>query len=142
MDNNICSNVFVMICGAVTPRQRKSIIKKTTVNIKLFKDIRRWFIDNSSCTSFTDQPYPDDIEEIKPHEIRNQVSRDESVDPELENTFGGVSYSFSSARDPNDETSVFKTSKNFACAMVKEANPVLLLHGGNYAREHEVDIEA
>lgn len=142
MDNNICSNVFVMICGAVTPRQQKSIIKKTTVNIKLFKDIRRWFIDNSSCTSFTDQPYPDDIEEIKPHEIRNQVSRDESVDPELENTFGGISYSFSSARDPNDETSVFKTSKNFACAMVKEANPVLLLHGGNYAREHEVDIEA
>ena len=26
--------------------------------------------------------------------------------------------------------------------MVKQSNPVLLLHGGNYAREHEVDLEA
>ena len=50
--------------------------------------------------------------------------------------------SFSLARDPNEETSVFRTLKKFACAMVRETNPVLLLHGGNYAAENKVDIEA
>ena len=84
------------------------------------------------------------IEELTPKIIRDSTDagNEEEVDPELENTFGGVTYAFSSAQDPVEESSVFKTSRKFACAMVKQSNPVLMLHGGNYAKEHEVDIEA
>ena len=136
MQNNITKNVFVTICDRVTPNQEKAIKMKNTVNIGLFKDIRKWFIDNSNCESFREQPCLDDIEELQPH-VFNEAKehQDEPVDPQLENTFGGISYSFSLARDPNEETSVFRTSKKFACAMVRETNPVLLLHGGDYAAE-------
>lgn len=144
MDKNIANNVFVTICGATTPCQNETIKAKTSVDIQLFKDIRTWFIKNSSCRAFKDEPLPSNIEEITPTIIRDSTGagNEEEVDPELENTFGGVTYAFSSAQDPVEESSVFKTSKKFACAMVKQSNPILMLHGGNYAKEHEVDIEA
>jgi len=144
MDKNIADNVFVTICGATTPRQNETIKAKTSVDIELFKDIRTWFVQNSSCRAFKDEPLPSNIEELTPKIIRDSTDagNEEEVDPELENTFGGVTYAFSSAQDPVEESSVFKTSRKFACAMVKQSNPVLMLHGGNYAKEHEVDIEA
>ena len=144
MNKNIADNVFVMICGATTPRQNQSIIAKTSVDIELFKDIRTWFVNNSSCRAFKDEPLPSNIEELTPVVIRDSIDacEEEEVEPVLENTFGGVTYAFSSAQNPMQESSVFQTSKKFACAMVKQTNPILMLHGGNYAREHEVDIEA
>ena len=145
IDKNIANNVFVMICGATTPRQDKTIRTKTSVDIELYKDIRSWFVENSSCRAFRDEPMPNNVDELAPCIIRdstNQSGKDEEVDPVLENTFGGVTYAFSSAQDPLEESSVFQSSKKFACAMVKQTNPVLLLHGGNHAREHEVDLEA
>jgi hypothetical protein len=144
MDKNIANNVFVMICGATTPRQNESIKAKTSVNIDLFKDIRTWFVKNSSCRAFKDEPLPSNIEELAPTVINDSIDagKEEEVDPVLENTFGGVTYAFSSAQNPVEESSVFHTSKKFACAMVKQSNPILMLHGGNYAREHEVDLEA
>ena len=143
VDKNIANNVFVMICGATTPRQDRSIQAKTSVDIELYKDIRTWFIENSSCRAFRDEPLPSNVEELTPCIIKGyQSGKDEEVEPDLENTFGGVTYAFSSAQDPLEESSVFHTSKKFACAMVKQSNPVLLLHGGNHAREYEVDLEA
>ena len=143
IDKNIANNVFVMICGATTPRQDKSILAKTSVDIELYKDIRTWFVENSSCRAFRDEPLPSNVEELTPCILKScQSGKDEEEEPDLENTFGGVTYAFSSAQDPLEESSVFHTSKKFACAMVKQSNPVLLLHGGNHAREHEVDLEA
>eukprot|EP00956_Cyclotella_meneghiniana_P042090 scaffold248352_cov76-Cyclotella_meneghiniana.AAC.1 len=96
---------------------------------------------NSSCRAFKDEPL---LSNITPTIIRDSTDagNEEELDPELENTFGDVTYAFSSAQDPIEESSVFKTSKKFACAMVKQSNPILMLYRGNYAKEHEVDIEA
>ena len=102
VDKNIANNVFVMICGATTPRQNESIKAKTSVDIDLYKDIRTWFVKNSSCRAFRDEPLPNNTEELKPTIIRDSTSSglEEEVDPNLENTFGGVTYAFSSAQNP------------------------------------------
>jgi hypothetical protein len=38
------NNIFVMICGTTTPKQKAAIMSKTAVDIELFKDLRTWFI--------------------------------------------------------------------------------------------------
>ena len=102
MDKNIANNVFVMICGATTPRQNETIKAKTSVDIELYKDIRTWFVKNSSCRAFKDEPMPSNVEELQPSIIRKDKDsgEDEEVDPNLENTFGGITYAFSSAQNP------------------------------------------
>jgi len=66
----------------------------------------------------------------------------EEIDPFLECTFGNTQYFFSSAQDPNEESSVFKTSRKFACALVNCSAPTVFVRGGNFAKEHELPIEA
>ena len=142
MESNITNNVFVMICGATTKRQRETITNRTAVNVQLYKDIRSWFIENSACESFRDQPMPHDVDELRPTYIRDsQNANDEEADPAKETTFGETTYCFSSAQDPQEKSSVYGSSKKFACALIKKSSPTLLLHGGNYAREHKMEIE-
>jgi hypothetical protein len=41
-------NIFVMICGTTTHKQKSQIIAKTAVGIELFKDLHTWFMTNSA----------------------------------------------------------------------------------------------
>ena len=49
---------------------------------------------------------------------------------------------FSSAQDPTEESSVYETSRKFACALVNRSAPTVFVRGGNFAREHELPVEA
>ena len=42
------NNIFVMICGTTTPKQKSAILAKTAVDIQLFKDLCTWFVKNSA----------------------------------------------------------------------------------------------
>eukprot|EP00956_Cyclotella_meneghiniana_P045062 scaffold351220_cov106-Cyclotella_meneghiniana.AAC.1 len=72
VDKNIANNVFVMICGATTPRQNDTIKAKTSVDIELYKDIRTWFVKNSLCRAFRDEPLPSNVEELAPRIINGK----------------------------------------------------------------------
>ena len=138
------NNIFVMICGTTTPKQKATIMAKTAVDIELFKDLRTWFINNSLCKEFRDSPIPNDVSALSPTIIQDRKHNDtaEEVDPSLEATFGDTQYFFSSAQDPTDESSVYETSRKFACALVNRSAPTVLVRGGNFAKEHELPVEA
>ena len=46
------NNVFVMICGTTTPKQKEAIMAKTAVDVELFKDLQTWFINNVGSVDF------------------------------------------------------------------------------------------
>jgi hypothetical protein len=138
------NNIFVMICGTTTPRQKSAILAKTAVDIELFKDLRTWFIENSVCAAFKDAPLPNNVEAIMPTIIQDSQNNDSApeIDPDLETSFGDAQYFFSSAQDPDDETSVYETTRKFACALVNHSAPTVFVRGGNFGKEHELPIEA
>ena len=128
-----------MICGTTTPKQKAAIMAKTAVDIELYRDLQTWFINNSLCKEFSDGPIPNDVRELTLTIIQDQKHNDtaEEIDPSLETTFGDTQYFFSSAQDPNEESSVYETSRKFACALVNRSVPTVFVWGGNFAKEHK-----
>jgi hypothetical protein len=51
-----------MICGTTIPKQKSATLAKTALDIKLFKDLHTWFIENSACPSFKDASVFSDVE--------------------------------------------------------------------------------
>ena len=90
------SNIFVMICGTITPKQKATIMAKTAVDIELFKDLQTWFINNSLCKEFKDSPIPNEVLALSPTIIQDRKHNDtaEEVVPSLEATFGDTQYFF------------------------------------------------
>jgi len=144
LSNNGVNNIFVMICGATAPKQRPTILQKTAVDIELFKDFQTWFVLNSACHDFKNSPIPDDVEMLQPTIIEDRKDNTTAieVDPSIENMFGDRQFFFSSAQDPTEESSVYKTSKKFACALINRSAPTVLVRGGKFAKEHEMSVEA
>ena len=138
------NNIFVMICGSVTHGQKCAILNQSYVDLDMYTDLRRWFIENNEHPSFKGQAMPSDVGVLQP--IFIQDSRDStecaSKDAEIENAFGHEYWTFSTAQDPTEDTSVYQTTQKFACALINKTMPKLLVQGGEYAKEHEVEIEA
>ena len=113
-----------MICGTTTPKQKAVIMAKTAVDVELFKDLRMWFINKSLCKEFRDSPILNEVSALSPTIIQDRKHNDiaEEMDPSLEATFGDTHYFFSSAQDPTEKSSVYKTSRKFACALVNRSS--------------------
>ena len=141
-DHN-ASNIFVMLCGAMTAQQKHAILNQSLIDIDLYRDIRSWFVENNEHPSFKGQDLPIDVTSIQPTLIQDKdCATDKSEDEIKETSFGGATWSFSSAQDPSTDASVFETARKFACALVNRTIPKLLISGGTYVRDKEIDIEA
>lgn len=66
---------------------------------------------------------------------------DESASKEVEESFAGGNYYFSSPQDPNPDNSVYENGEKFTVAMLNQANPTLLVYGGKYANMAEIELE-
>ena len=106
--------------------------------------MRTWFINNSLCKKFSDSLIQNDVRALTLTIIQDQKHNDtaDEIYPSLETTFGDTQYFFSSAQDPNEESSVYQTSRKFACALVNRSAPTVFIQGGNFAKEHELLVEA
>ncbi len=49
---------------------------------------------------------------------------------------------FKCYQDPTEESSVYETSRKFACALVNISALTVFVRGGNFAREHKLPVEA
>ena len=138
-ENNV-NKMFVMICVSITPQQKAAILTKLH-DIKLYKDLPTWFINNSLCKEFSNSPIPNDVRALTPTIIQDQKHNDpaEEINPSLD--IGDSQYFFLSAQDPNEESSVYETSRKFACALVNRSAPTVFVRGGNFAKEHELLVE-
>ena len=63
------------------------------------------------------------------------------MNAQVEGTYAGGTYFFSTAQDPSDKISVYGDSKRFAIAMLNQSSPTLLTVGGSYANMREMKIE-
>ena len=132
-----------MICGITTPKHKAAIMAKTAVDIELYKDLQTWLINNSLCKELSDSPIPNDVRALTLTIIQDQRHNDteEEINPSLETILGDTQYFFTIAQDHNEESSVYETSRKFACALVNRSAPTVFIRGGNFAKEHELLVE-
>ena len=92
---------------------------------------------------FTDSLIPNDVLALTPTIIQDQKHNDtaEEIDPALETSFGDTQYFFLSAQEPNEESSVYETSRKFPFALVNRSASTVFVHGGNFAKEHKLLVE-
>ncbi len=66
---------------------------------------------------------------------------DISIDNNVESSYEGGTYYFSSAQDPSEATSVYGSTEKFALALFQRSAPTLLAYGSTYANITDVPIE-
>jgi hypothetical protein len=101
-----------------------------------------WFVQQSGHTGFKDTSIPEECPQpllVGDSDTNNNT--DISVDKNVESSYEGGTYYFSSAKDHSGATSVYGSSKRFALAMFQRSAPTLLAYGGTYANITDVPIE-
>ena len=138
----LAENMYVMLCGRFTPKQRTIIQKRFELDEKLYFNLLHWFITKSGHSGFRDLKVPKEFPRpVFVADDPNSNNTDETVDPQAEKQFIGGNYYLSTAQDPSMSTSVFQDEKNFARAMLSQEDPTLLAIGGQYANMRNVRVE-
>lgn len=140
--NEKCQHVFCMLSGRMTPQQKYLSKERCKVDTSLYTALSTWFIEKSGHRGFAKVPIPEQCPQpviIMDEDTTNNL--DESASKEVEESFGGGSYHFSSVQDPNPDNSVYENGEKFTMAMLKNANPTLLVYGGKYANTAEIELE-
>jgi hypothetical protein len=63
---------------------------------------------------------------------------DQEQDPNVEKSFAGTSFHFTSTHEPQEDTSVYETNQKFVKAMLERTMPTLLVSGKNFANLREL----
>ena len=63
---------------------------------------------------------------------------DQQQDPNVEKSFAGTSFHFTSTHEPQEDASVYETNQKFVKAMIERTIPTLLVSGKNYANLREL----
>ena len=138
----IGEHIYVVLCGRMTPEQKQIVRTKAIVNTKLFLDILTWFVTKSGHKGYENITIPEKCPQpvfIEDREKNNNT--DQSVDRNMESNIESGTYHFTSAQEPNQDTSVFNCPDRFAIALLQKKRPVLLVSGGTFANIQETNIE-
>ncbi len=142
-DSSLGPNIFCMCCGRFTPEQRQIVQRRCEIDTRLYLALYNWFVEESGHPAFENLPLPTEIPApviIKDSEFDNN-NNDAPGNVDIEKTFEGAKYYFSSGQDPSEQHSVYGSSQKFSVAMMKCSDPTLLTYGGNYANMREIRIE-
>ena len=109
-------NIYVVLCGRMTPAQRRQIKNKASLYTDLFLHLLTWFIKTAAHKGYADvtppAECPDPIVILQDEE--NDNNTDDSVDPATEIKTGETNFYFSNAsQDPSSNASVFDRSSDF-----------------------------
>ena len=138
----IGEHIYCVLCGRMTPEQKQIVRKRSKVNTGLFIDILTWFITESGHPAFSNVSIPEECPQpiyVEDEETKNNT--DDPIDPDLEKTFEGGTFSFSSAQDPSESSSIYGSREKFALALLNHTAPTLLAIGGTYANQVELKVE-
>ena len=134
--------VYVVLCGRMTPNQKEVVKNRTRLHMEKTKDLLEWFINESGHPGYDGVTPPTECP--KPSFIVDEATpnnTDQEHDPDLEKTFAGASFHFTSAHDPQDDTGVHETNQKFVKAMIDRTMPTLLVSGRTYADMTELQLE-
>ena len=135
-------HIYVMFAGRMTPSQRRRVTSECTVNTDLYNKLAVWFIEKSNHPGFKNLNIPEKCPQpilIGNEETLNNT--DKPANPMVEESFEGGSYFFSTGQDPQPQSSVYGTNKEFTLAMLKDEKPTLLVYGGDYKKSNELLVE-
>ena len=141
-DMGVAHNMYIMLCGRMTPAQRTIIRRRAHLDTEEYMDLLNFFIKVSGHSGYSGLPMPENFPRplfVEDKETENNVDRE--VNKGVEKSFQGGTYYFSTAQDPSDKTSVFGDSRSFAMALLNQSAPTLLTIGGNYANMRELRVE-
>jgi hypothetical protein len=143
-DANAGKNIFVVLCGRMTPSQRAEIRGKSKLNSEVFLHLLNWFVRESGHMGYSDVTPPNECPNpiVILQDDENANNTDESVDEDVELKFGQKKFFFSSsAQNPTEDASVFDNSAEFLQSLLENNTPTMLMYGGNYVKGHEMRLE-
>ena len=130
------SNIYIVLTGSMTPAQKTLVRRKREFDRRFYIGLLKWFkVHHPGFESVSLQcPEINLVED--PESIHNT---DEEGNAEVENKFIGADVYFTSGEDPQKDTSVFKTTRALALALLENRSaPTLVIQGGRYATHNEV----
>ena len=135
-------NIFCVLCGRMTPSQKKVAREQAHLDTQLYLDLLTWFIQ-SGHPGYEGVPIPEDCPEpIIIEDEENQNNTNEEIGPSAETRFDGATYYFSSAQDPSESNGVYDSKEQFTMALLNKAAPTLLAYGGSYVNGKELKVES
>ena len=129
------SNIYVVLCGPMTPAQKAIVHNKSVLNTNLYLNLLRWFKAH--------HPGFADVELVCPEinlveDAESPRNTDKEGDPVIETQCNEGVFYFTSGNEPRKETSVFKTTRELAMSILENrAAPTLVIQGGRYSRHNE-----
>ena len=137
-------NIFVVLCGRMTPNQKRVVRDRAKMNTTMFLHLLNWFIKRSGHRAFQDVDPPDECPDfiafLRDEDSENNT--DETVDNHLECKIEGKTYYFSDhVNNPNADTSIFDRTPQFVKSMLENSTPTMLMYGGSYLKSHEIYLE-
>jgi hypothetical protein len=140
--SGIGEHIYCVLCGRMTPDQRKIARQRSKVDTKLFIDIMNWFVTQSGHEGFKDVKIPQECPQPLLIQDKDSINNtDNSSEPDIETSYESGTYFFSSAQDPSEATSVYGSPEKFALAMFQRSAPTLLAYGGTYANITDAPVE-
>ena len=135
-------DMYVMICGRVTPAQRDIIKRRCIINGLDYNTILTWLIDNHP--SYNGMKKPDECPQPVLvggfEETTNNTDTSEDSTPEVENRFEGEEMTFASSNEPTEETGPYKSNKDFIFSYLAGEKPTLLFRNGDCVGGHTVNL--
>lgn len=141
-DMGVPKDMYIMLCGRMTPEQKRIVRERVVLDTELYMDILQHFIVNSGHPAYSDMPLPEHFPQplfFEDDGVDNNT--DKAMNPEVEKTFEGGTYYYSTAQDAAPGVCVYPDEKQFAIAMLNQSSPTLLAIGGNYATMKELRVE-
>ena len=136
------SDVYVMICGRVTPNQRKIIKNRCTIDIEKYKSIMNWLIDNHP--SYSEMKRPEDCPQPIVlggfEETTNNTDQPGENSTEKEHSFEEEQMTYASRNEPSETTGPYKSEEEFIFSHLKGEKPTLLFRRGDFIGGHNIDL--
>jgi len=135
-------DMYVMICGRVTPAQRDIIKRRCIINGLDYIAILTWLIDNHPSYHGMQKPHycPQPVPVGGFEETTNNTDSCENSMPEVENRFEGEEMTFASRNEPTEETGPYKSNKDFAFSYLAGKKPTLLFRNGDCVGGHKLNL--
>jgi hypothetical protein len=133
-------HIYCVLCRRMTPNQKQIVQKRSKVDTQLFIDVMTWFIQKSGHPGYDKTLIPEDCPQpflVEDPETRNNT--DDPANATLEANYEGGTFVFSSAQDPSKDTSVYGSTDRFAIAIMNHCAPTLLMLGGTYSSNVEMN---
>jgi hypothetical protein len=142
LNQGIVEHIYCILCGRMTPDQKQIVCRRAVVVTQLLIDILTWFVKDSGHLGIQNTSVPVECPEplfVEDQETANNT--DKSINVNVETIIESGTYSFSSAQEPSENTSVYGLSDKFALAIFQCSAPTLLEYGGTYANLKEMNLK-